>query len=152
MGDDTIKKSVTIDAPVETVWAAITTPEVIKEWFFGVDTETDWQVGSPIVHKGSYQGKPYMDKGEITEFDPPHVFAHTHWSDMSGKPDKPENYEHVTWQLAERDGGTQLTLQEKNLPSEEAKKLSEKSWDAVLQQLKKTLENKPVDEHAPIGR
>jgi hypothetical protein len=32
---------------------------------FGVDTETDWKVGSPLVHRGVYQGRPYQDKGEI---------------------------------------------------------------------------------------
>jgi uncharacterized protein YndB with AHSA1/START domain len=51
--------SVTIEAPADEVWKALTTPALIKRWFFGVDTETDWKVGSPIVHRGEYQGKPY---------------------------------------------------------------------------------------------
>ena len=33
-----IRSSTHIDAPVETVWRAITTPAEIKRWFFGVDT------------------------------------------------------------------------------------------------------------------
>src|SRR4026207_1458741 len=72
--------SVTIDAPIDEVWNALTTPELIKRWFFGVDTETDWQVGSPLVHRGEWQGKPYEDKGTILAFDRPTTLAHTHWS------------------------------------------------------------------------
>jgi hypothetical protein len=68
--DLTTEHSITIDAPIARVWQALTTPETIKRWFFGVDTETDWRVGSPIVHRGEYQGKPYEDIGEILEIEP----------------------------------------------------------------------------------
>jgi hypothetical protein len=57
--------SATINAPIDEVWRELTTLELIKQWFFGVDTETDWRVGSPLIHRGVYQGKPYLDKGEI---------------------------------------------------------------------------------------
>jgi uncharacterized protein YndB with AHSA1/START domain len=33
--------SVEIEAPVAEVWQALTTPSVIKQWFFGVDTRSD---------------------------------------------------------------------------------------------------------------
>ena len=59
-----------IDAPAPKVWLALTTPELIKEWFFGVDTETDWTEGSSIVHRGLYQGQPYEDKGRIVKIQP----------------------------------------------------------------------------------
>jgi uncharacterized protein YndB with AHSA1/START domain len=62
--------SITISAPVEKVWAAITEPDLRKRWFFGVDTETNWQPGSPIVHRGEWEGKPYEDKGEIGSSSP----------------------------------------------------------------------------------
>ena len=132
--------SITINAPAEEVWEALTTPELIRQWFFGVDTRTDWKVGSPIVHTGTYQGKPYVDKGEITRFEPPRVLAHTHWSDVSGIADEPANYQHVTWELSERAGETELIVTETNLPSEQAQAVSEQSWDTVLTNLKDVLE------------
>jgi carbon monoxide dehydrogenase subunit G len=46
-----ISTSITIDAPITEVWRALTTPEIIKQWFFGVETETSWQVGGPIAHE-----------------------------------------------------------------------------------------------------
>jgi uncharacterized protein YndB with AHSA1/START domain len=141
MSDDlTTKDSITIDAPAERVWDALTKPDLIKRWFFGVDTETDWKVGSPIVHRGEYQGKPYEDKGTILEFEPTRSLVHSHWSPGSGVPDSPENYQRVSWTLAERDGKTELTVTEVNLPSEEARAVSEKSWKMVLGNLKELLE------------
>jgi uncharacterized protein YndB with AHSA1/START domain len=134
------KSSITIDASATKVWEALTTPELIKQWFFGVDTVTNWKVGSPIVHTGEWQGKPYEDKGSILKFDPPKLLAHNHWSSLSGLPDSPENYQTVTYALTERNGKTELTITEVNLPSEEGKALSEKSWQTVLSSLKALLE------------
>jgi uncharacterized protein YndB with AHSA1/START domain len=140
MTDLGLTSSIRIDAPIEEVWRAVTTPALIKQWFFGVDTETDWNVGSPLVHRGEYRGKPYEDRGEILRFDPPKLLVHTHWSDVSGKPDSPEHYQEVSWALAQRDGATELTITERNLPSEEGKAASEESWRTVLDNLKNMLE------------
>jgi uncharacterized protein YndB with AHSA1/START domain len=140
MTDIGLDESITIGAPIERVWEALTTPDRIKEWFFGVDTESDWKEGSPIVHRGEYQGRPYEDKGTILAIDPPRLLVHSHWSPASGLPDAAENYERVSWELAERDGGTELTIREANLASEEARATSEQSWRMVLQNLKKLLE------------
>jgi uncharacterized protein YndB with AHSA1/START domain len=135
-----ITSSTRIDAPIGTVWEAITTPSQIKKWFFGVDTESDWKVGSQLVHTGEYQGKPYVDKGVILEIEPPRRLVHTHWSEVSGRPDDAEHHEVVTWELAEIDGGTELTIRERNLPSEEAAATSEEAWKGALASLKKLLE------------
>jgi len=140
MGKIETSASVTIRASVQGVWEAITTPELIKRWFFGVDTETDWRPGSPIVHRGEWQGKPYEDKGEIVKIEPPRLLVHTHWSPMSGTPDDPEHYQEVTWSLAEQDSSTELTVSERNLPSDEAKAASDQSWPLVLGHLKELLE------------
>jgi uncharacterized protein YndB with AHSA1/START domain len=135
-----INSSITIDAPIDRVWQAITTPSQIKRWFLGVDTETDWQVGSPIVHRGEYEGRPYIDKGEILSFEPPRLLRHSHWSDLSGRPDAPDAYQVVSWALAEVDGSTRVVITETNLPSDEAAQLSESTWTTILRNLKSTLE------------
>jgi uncharacterized protein YndB with AHSA1/START domain len=139
--DLTTEASVTIDASPEEVWRAITTPDLIERWFFGVRTETDWAEGSPIVHRGEYQGMPYEDKGTIVKVEPRHRLVHTHWSPVSGTEDRPEHYQEVSWDLSDRDGATQLTVREVNLPSEEAKATSEQAWQAALGSLKELLES-----------
>jgi uncharacterized protein YndB with AHSA1/START domain len=138
--DRRTEQSITISAPITSVWEALTTPKLIKRWFFGVDMETDWKEGSPIIHRGEYQGRPYEDRGEILEIDPPRLLVHSHWSPVSGLPDAPENYERVEWKLREGEGGTELTIRESNLSSEEAKATSEQSWRLVLEKLKTILE------------
>ena len=45
MSDLGTSSSITIDAPIEEVWRGLTTPELIKRWFLGVDTESDWEAG-----------------------------------------------------------------------------------------------------------
>ncbi|HZD18762.1 MAG TPA: SRPBCC domain-containing protein [Actinomycetota bacterium] len=131
---------VMIDAPAPAVWRALTEPDLIRRWFFGVETETDWSVGGPIVHRGEYQGRPYEDKGTIVRFEPERLLVHSHWSPVSGLPDEPGRYQEVTWSLTGRDGATELTVSEVNLPSEAARDVSEQSWRAALGALKTLLE------------
>ena len=138
--DISTSTSVTIDAPVVRVWEALTDPELIKEWFFGVDTETDWTQGSPIVHRGEYEGETYEDKGTILQVVPERTIVHTHWSPRSGLPDAPENYQEVAWTLIEADDETKLTVSEVNLPSTDAKATSEQGWAGALSALKALLE------------
>jgi hypothetical protein len=66
--------------------------------------------------------------------------VHSHWSPVSGLPNKPENHERVSWELADHHGQTVFTIKESNLPSEEAKATSEKSWRMVVESLKGLLE------------
>ena len=51
-----------IDAPPEDVWRALTDPEVIKQYMFGSEVNTDWKPGSPITWKGEFEGRAYEDK------------------------------------------------------------------------------------------
>ena len=81
-----------------------------------------------------------MDKGVILTIEPPHLPVHTHWSDRSGLPDRPESCQEVTWRLEERGGSTTLTVSERNLPSEEAKAISDQGWGVALTALKSLLE------------
>jgi len=141
MSDLTSTVSVTIEAPPEDVWTAMTQPSAIRQWFFGVDTETDWVPGNPLVHRGELQGQPYEDKGTIVAFEPPRLLIHTHWSPVSGLPDEPKNYQEVRWSLEAVEGGTELTIHETNVPSEEARAVSEHAWAAALRNLKGLLED-----------
>jgi uncharacterized protein YndB with AHSA1/START domain len=138
--DLTTGTRISIDAPVSAVWTALTDPDLIERWFLGVRTETTWEEGSSIVHTGTWQGKSYRDKGEIVRFEPERVLAHTHWSDMSGLPDSAEHYQEVTWTLKTNDATTEVAIAETNLPSDEAKAMSEQTWPTVLSNLKRVVE------------
>ena len=132
----------TIRVRAHQVWEALTTPSIIKQYFFGTDTETDWKVGSPIKFSGEYQGKQYQDKGNILEFEPEKKIKYSYWSSMSGIEDKPENYVPVTYEVEENNGYTIVTITQENIPSEEMKQHSAENWSKVLKSLKDLLELK----------
>ena len=82
--------SIKINAPAARVWEALTTPAIIKQYFFGTTAISHWKVGSPIVFKGEWKGKEYEDKGTILDIVPNRLFRYSYWSSMSGIEDKPE--------------------------------------------------------------
>ena len=136
------KATVAIDASTIKVWEAIITPEIIKQYLFGTEVISDWKEGSSIIYKGVWKGKSYEDKGKILQVIPEKLFKSTYWSSMSGTEDKPENYATVTYQLGEKNGQTELTLNQDNNLTEESRVHSEQNWKMVLSNLKKLLEEK----------
>jgi len=136
----TAKATTTIDAPVSKVWQALVNPEIIKQYLFNTDVISDWKVGSPIIYRGEWEGKPFEDKGKILEIEPEKILKSTHWSPLSGVPDTPENYHTVTYTLSEKGDGTEVTITQDNNASEEEEAHSEKNWQTVLKGLKDLLE------------
>ena len=130
----------TINAPVSKVWDALTKPELIKQYLFGTEVDTDWQVGSPITYRGVWEGKPYEDKGTILRFEPEHTLQYSHFSPLAGEQESPENYHTVTITLAQEGDATLVSLTQDNNANEEAREHSEKNWNVMLEGLKKILE------------
>jgi uncharacterized protein YndB with AHSA1/START domain len=92
--------STTIHASLDRVWNALTTPNVLGGCFFGSEVEADYQVGGPILFRGELKGKRFEDKGRIQVVAPSKQLSFTHWSPLTGTPDRPENYHLVTFDLA----------------------------------------------------
>jgi uncharacterized protein YndB with AHSA1/START domain len=135
--------SVEIGADARRVWRALVDPRLVTRYMHGTTVDTDWTVGGPIVWRGEWQGKQYEDKGEVLAVDPPGRLAVTHWSPLTGEPDTPENYHHVTYDLEPLDHErTRLTLTHGNSPSREAAEaMIENGWRPVLQSLKQVAED-----------
>src|ERR1700710_2056405 len=93
---------VEVSASNDRVWKALTEPEQIKQYMFGSQVETDWEPGHSIVWHGEWEGKPYEDKGQIVEFEPPRRLVVTHFSPLGGQDDRPENYHTLTYELKPR--------------------------------------------------
>ena len=125
------RASVTVNASPARVWEALTTPAIIKKYFFGSDIVTDWKVGSPIFYRGEWQGKPYEDKGTILKFEPEKRLVNTHWSPLSGVPDTPDNYHTVAYELTPHGASTTLTLTQDNNATEDERSHSEQNWNIV---------------------
>jgi len=134
------KASTTIDAPAANVWDALVNPATIKKYMFGADVRSDFKEGSPITWKGEWQGKPYEDKGVIQRIEPERRIEYTHFSPLSGVPDKPENYHTVTIELTPQGSQTAVSLSQDNNTTEEARQHSEGNWRTMLEGLKKVVE------------
>jgi uncharacterized protein YndB with AHSA1/START domain len=134
------KASVTIGAPAAEVWKALIDPALIKQYFFGTDVVSDWKPGRPIVFSGEWQGKRYKDKGVILQAEPERLLQYTHWSNLSGLPDTPENYHTVTIELTAQGPATAVSLSQDNNPTEQARDHSQKNWESIFAALKELLE------------
>jgi uncharacterized protein YndB with AHSA1/START domain len=129
-----------VDADAERVWRALTDPDQVAQYFLGSKVKSSWEEGSPITWSGEWEGKPYEDKGEVKVADEPHRLVVTHFSPLSGQPDKPENYHTLSYALSESDGHTKVVFTQDNNPDEDAAKHSQENWDMMLQGLKKVVE------------
>jgi uncharacterized protein YndB with AHSA1/START domain len=134
------KASTTIAAPAKKVWDALTTPETIKRYMFGTTVVSDFKEGSPIVWKGEWEGKKYEDKGVILQVKPTRLIQYSHFSPLSGLPDKPENYHTVTIELSADGARTRVSLSQDNNATEQAREHSTKNWETMLTSLKKVIE------------
>jgi uncharacterized protein YndB with AHSA1/START domain len=134
--------SITIHAPADKVWNALTDAGIIEQWLHGTHVETNWKINSPITYRGEWEGKTYEDKGTIIEMEAPKRFRATYWSAFSGLDDRPENYSVVSYEIKEEAGATKLTLTQSNTPTEEDAKNVAKNWSSPLQKLKELLEKK----------
>ena len=135
----------TVNAAPDKVWKALTNTNSFKQFFFGSDVTTDWNVGSPIRFRGNWKGNAYEDKGTIESFDVDRRLAFTHWSPLSKLEDKPENYHIVSFDLRPTKGGTEVVLTQVNKSdteplTPEIRQEYAKNWTMVLDGLKKTVE------------
>ena len=87
----TASATTTLNVSAAKVWEALTNPELIKHYLFGSEVVSDWKEGSPILYKGTYQGKTFEDKGKVVKIVPEKWLVLTHWSPLSGTPDLPEH-------------------------------------------------------------
>ena len=133
--------SVSVDAPPAQVWKVLTTPKLIRKYLMGTDVTSDWKEGSPINYDGKYESKKYHDKGIIKKIEPEKILQSTYLSSMSGKADKPENYNLVTYKITKRDDKTVITLTQDNNATEKEKEHSTENWKAVLKKLKEVVES-----------
>lgn len=144
MAKPVVEVDTEINADKGAVWKALTTPDLMSEYFLGAEVRTDWKVGHPIEWAGEWKGKAFCDRGEIKTFKPEQELSFTHWSEMAGKEDRPENYHTVRFELEPVGDRTLVTLSQTNADPQpvDAKTRAEfeKNWRTMLDGLKKTAE------------
>jgi len=143
-----VKNSITINAAPAKVWDALINPEQTKKYMFGCETVSDWKTGSPLLWKGSHEGKEMVFvKGDIVAFEPETLLAYTTFDPNSSLEDIPENYLTVTYSLSGENGQTLLTVTQgdytKVANGEERYKEAYnggEGWNPILVEIKKIVE------------
>lgn len=141
--------SISIHATPAEVWQALTTPEIIKQYLYGTDTSTNWELGSPITFSGEYDGKPYIDKGVILEIYPQRVLSYSYWSSLSGRDDFEDNYAHITYHISSFDEETTLVITQDNLEDDEEVVKAEENWMNVSKDIKRVVESNSILQRKP---
>lgn len=140
MNDFVAQARMTINAPVGHVWQGLTDPKLIKQYMFGTNVDTTWEPGSPIVYRGEWQGTQYADTGKVLEFEPHRLIRSTFFSSLSGKEDRPENYNTVTYELEDRGAETIVTVTQDNNATQEEAEEAESNWRMTLEGLREVVE------------
>ncbi|MEO5571301.1 MAG: SRPBCC domain-containing protein [Bacteroidia bacterium] len=144
-----VKNTITIDAPAAKVWNALTNPEETKKYMFGCETVSDWNVGGPLLWKGTYEGKEMIFvKGKIVEIQPGKFLAYTTIDpNNAAMEDVAENYLTVTYDLSMANGQTVLTVTQGDYSkvADGEKRYREaynngEGWNPILQKIKKLTE------------
>lgn len=109
--------------PIEKVWAALTVPERLADWF--ADTKVDrLEPGGRIEF--FHTGADYRSLGRVVAYEPPRLFAWT-WSELDGSKESLVRFE------LEPDGdGCRLTLTHSGLPPEDGEGVLA-GWHAHLE-------------------
>lgn len=144
-----IENKIDIHANSAKVWDALTNPEQTKKYMFGCETVSDWNPGSPLLWKGSYEGNEMVFvKGNIIEIDPGKFLSYTTIDPNNPSiADIPENYLTVTYSLKEKRGHTVLTVTQGDYSTvaEGEKRYKEafnhgEGWNPILVEIKKLIE------------
>ncbi|HSV38262.1 MAG TPA: SRPBCC domain-containing protein [Nocardioidaceae bacterium] len=131
---------VDVSASPGQVWNALTDPVLIEQYMFGSHVETSWQPGDPIAWKGEYDGRAYVDHGEIIAVEPERRLEVTHFSPLTGQEDKPENYHRLVYEIDDRGDLVHVSLKQDNNGSEDEADHSAKNWQSMLDGLKEVVE------------
>lgn len=103
---------VTINAPIETVWAELVKIDEVLPFFFGSVCKTTGELllGSPMAME-TPNGKYRSVVGKVLEFSPPHRYSHSF--KFTGYDDPPCT---VTYELKETPDGVEFSLITTNVP------------------------------------
>src|SRR3954453_9871387 len=131
MADNLVARAVVeVRASADDLWSAMVDPAA--RWMVGSQITSTYVVGEPITFDGEWEGKQFQDHGVIVEVERPRLLRYTHYSPLSGQPDVPESYHHLTFTLEEHDASTDVTLEQDGNGSAQEAEHATANWEQVL--------------------
>ena len=141
----------TFDAPIEDVFQAWTSEEVMRRWFHARpdwDTptaEVDLRVGGEVrvVMRDPSDGAEHGATGEYTLVEPPHKLAFTWVWD-----DDPDNPQMIELQFSEQGGATTVLMINGGIPNERQRGEQQGGWHGCYDNLDRALREDPEQAQA----
>ncbi len=126
----------------ERLWSALTDPDFMKEYWFGVHFKTEWKPGSHW--EMLYPDGRVTDAGEIVEFDPPKRIV-LKWRNEFKPELKAEGFARCTIELEPVSDAVKLTITH-TMDRADSKLIQAVSggWPRILSDLKSLLETGQV--------
>jgi uncharacterized protein YndB with AHSA1/START domain len=126
------------DAPVERVFEAWTSEEVLRRWLHGMrgwetpTAEVDLRVGGRIriVMRDASDGAEAGATGEYRVVEPPHRLVFTWVWD-----DQPERPQLIELEFFEREGKTTVVMTNSSIPSDERWESQQRGWTVCFDNL-----------------
>jgi len=145
-----VENKIIINARVTDVWDALTNPEKTKKYMYGCAAVSDWKKGSSLEWIGNYEGKEKIFvKGIILDIKQNRLLRYTVIDPNASYEDIPENYLNVTYELAEQDGQTILSVTQDGFEkvADGEKRYKEvynngMGWNPILEKIKELTESK----------
>jgi uncharacterized protein YndB with AHSA1/START domain len=122
------------------LWAALTTPEFQRQYWFGVVQESDWKAGSPW--RMMFSDGRVADSGEVLEADPPKKLV-LKWRNEFRDDLKDAGYSRCTYELEPHDDAVKLTVTHISESRAFIEAVSG-GWPKILSNLKSLLETGQV--------
>src|SRR5689334_7969432 len=118
---DEIIKDVTLAAPIERVWSALTNPASMQGWL-GPDNKlsVDLKVGGKYV---IFDGET---TGAFTQIDKPNLLEYT-WRQSTWDANWPDSI--VRWELTPNSTGTNVRLSHTRFPNTDERDNHDEGWD-----------------------
>ncbi len=110
----TSESSVSINAPRSKVWLALTRPDLVKQWQYGSDLLTTWEIGTPIIFRNEWNGQVFEQKGKVLEFSPESRVKYSLFFPRPDLQDIPEHSFFMTYELTESEGVTSLIVRQED--------------------------------------
>jgi uncharacterized protein YndB with AHSA1/START domain len=124
------------------LWEALTEPQFMRQYWFGVTAESAWKKGAPW--KLVYPDGQITDTGEILEIDPPRRLV-IHWQHTLKPELKAEGPARCTIELEPMGKAVKLTItHESEQPDSKLIAAVSGGWPLILSNLKSLLETGEV--------
>jgi uncharacterized protein YndB with AHSA1/START domain len=127
----------------EKLWAALTSGDFTRRYWYDRRIESEWKVGAPVRF---YDGgsNTVTDSGKVLEYEPPTRLAYSFRPEMSAE-FAALGFSRVTFTLEAFEGVVKLMLVHDELPDEETATGFREGWSPILSSLKSLLETgKPL--------